>query len=55
MQLNFPLTLTEKLYAELIQATRECECSPKQFAAESLESVLASRRLSKEDRAYTND
>jgi len=45
MELNFSMTLTEELYAELIDGCQECQCSPKQFAAESLESVLASRRL----------
>lgn len=47
MQLSFSLTLSEELYAELIDGCQECACSPKQFAAESLESVLASRRLPK--------
>lgn len=45
MELNFSLTLPEEMYRELIEGCRECRCSPKQFAAESLESVLASRRL----------
>lgn len=43
--MDFTLVLNEQLYAELIDGCRECNCSPKQFAAESLESVLASRRL----------
>lgn len=30
---------------ELAQAARDCLCSPRQFALECLESVLASRRL----------
>lgn len=47
MTLDFTVTLTDELYRELIEATKECQCSPKQFAAESLESVLASRRLPK--------
>lgn len=47
MELNFSLTLTEELYRELIDGCRDCNCSPKQFAAESLESTLASRRLPK--------
>jgi hypothetical protein len=42
VELNFSLTLPDSLYAELIEG---CSCSPKQFAAESLESELASRRL----------
>jgi hypothetical protein len=45
VELNFSLTLPEEMYRELIESCRECQCSPKQFAAESLESVLASRRL----------
>lgn len=45
MILDFTLVLNEQLYAELLQGCRECKCSPKQFAAEALESVLASRRL----------
>jgi hypothetical protein len=34
-----------KLSLSLVDAARECQCSPKIFAAESLEIVLASRRL----------
>lgn len=49
MELNFSLKLTEALYRELIENCRESNCSPKQFAAESLESVLASRRLDRAD------
>jgi hypothetical protein len=45
VELNFSLTLPDELYRELIDGCRERSCSPKQFAAESLESVLASRRL----------
>ena len=45
MELNFSLTLPDSLYDELLEGCRVCKCSPKQFAAESLESVLASRRL----------
>jgi hypothetical protein len=45
VELNFSLTLPDELYRELINGCRERSCSPKQFAAESLESVLASRRL----------
>jgi hypothetical protein len=47
MELSFELELPDALYAELIEATRECKCTPRQFAIESLESVLASRRLPK--------
>ncbi len=45
MELIFSLTLPEELYRELIDSCRERSCSPKQFAAESLEIVLASSRL----------
>lgn len=45
MELNFSLTLPDELYRELIDSCRERSCSPKQFAAESLEIVLASSRL----------
>lgn len=45
MQLTFSVLLPDELYRELMEACRECECSPKRFAAESIESVLASRRL----------
>jgi hypothetical protein len=45
VELNFSLSLPDSLYEELIAGCQECSCSPKQFAAESLESVLASRRL----------
>jgi hypothetical protein len=44
-ELTFTLDLNEVMLAELVDAARECRCSPKIFAAESLESVLASRRL----------
>lgn len=47
MQLDFSLTLPEALYQELIADCRACEVSPKQYAAEALESVIASRRLPK--------
>ena len=49
MELSFSLRLPEELYRELIQNCRESGCSPKQFAAESLEAVLASRRLQRVD------
>jgi hypothetical protein len=45
VELNFSLTLPDELYRELIDSCRERSCSPKQFAAESLEIVLASSRL----------
>ncbi len=45
MTLDFALTLPDELYRELIEAAKDCQCSPKQFAEESLHSVLASRRL----------
>jgi hypothetical protein len=44
VELTISLTLPDELYNELIDGCRERRCSPKQFAAESLESVLASRR-----------
>jgi hypothetical protein len=47
MQLDFSLTLSEALYAQLIEDCQSCEVSPKQYAAEALESVIASRRLPK--------
>jgi hypothetical protein len=45
--LNFTLTLKEELYAELIAATQDCQCSPKEFAAQCVEVVLAGRRSEK--------
>jgi hypothetical protein len=45
VELNFSLTLPDELFRELIDGCRERSCSPKQFAAESLEILLASRRL----------
>jgi hypothetical protein len=45
VELTFSLMLPDELYRELIDSCRERSCSPKQFAAESVESVLASRRL----------
>ena len=47
MELTFSLKLPDALYRQLITACEECRCSPKQFAAECLESVLASRRMHK--------
>jgi enoyl-CoA hydratase/carnithine racemase len=45
MELNFSLTLSDALYHELIEACEGSRCSPTQFAAETLEGALASRRL----------
>jgi hypothetical protein len=45
VELNFSLTLPDALYHELIEACQGSNCSPKQFAAETLEGALASRRL----------
>ena len=41
------VTLPEEMLDELREAARERACSPNQFAIESLECVLASRRLPK--------
>ena len=41
------LTLADEMLAELNDAARECQCSPRQFAIDCVESVLASRRLPK--------
>lgn len=53
-RLDFSLTLNEQLYAELIDNCKASGCSPKQFAAESLESVLAGRRLDRADVALNS-
>jgi hypothetical protein len=45
MELTLALGLNDDLYRELLRACRECKCSPRQFAHEAVESVLASRRL----------
>ncbi len=45
MELTFSLNLPDALAQELEDAARQSHCTPKIFAAESLESVLASRRL----------
>lgn len=37
--------LADPLYQELIAAARECNISPKVFASQAVEVVLASRRL----------
>ncbi len=47
MKLDFSVILPEALYAQLIEDCQRCEVSPKQYAAEALESVIASRRLPK--------
>jgi hypothetical protein len=47
MQLTFSLSLPAALYAELIESCETCSCTPKEFAAQSLEAILASRRLPK--------
>jgi hypothetical protein len=49
MKLDFSLTLPDELYAQLIDDCRVCEILPKQYAAEALESAIASRRLPKVD------
>jgi hypothetical protein len=41
------LELGAEMMNELTDAARECQITPRQFALESLESVLASRRLPK--------
>ena len=45
MTLEISVTLPEELYQELIEAAREAQCSPKQFATECVEAALATRRL----------
>ena len=45
MEITVTFTLPELLANELKAACRECEMPINQFAAESVESVLASRRL----------
>jgi hypothetical protein len=47
MELTLTLELPDGLYQELLDAAVESRCTPKMFAAESVESVLASRRLPK--------
>ncbi len=39
------IRLSDVMSTELREACQACECSPLQFAAEALESVLAERRL----------
>ena len=43
--MELELTLADEMLAELHDAARECQCSPRQFAIDCVESVLASRRL----------
>lgn len=45
MELKFSLKLPTAMNLELLRACRESNCTPKQFAAEVIESALASRRL----------
>ena len=45
--MELELTLADEMLAELHDAARECQCSPRQFAIDCVESVLASRRLPK--------
>lgn len=44
-ELVFRATLPDDLHAELLRASRECECSPAVFVAEAIEATLASRIL----------
>jgi len=45
VQLDLSLDLPDPLYQELLEAAFECRVSPKIFAAECVESVIATRRL----------
>lgn len=45
MEFNFSVSLPDVMFQELLEAARESRCSPTIFAAQSVESVLASRRL----------
>lgn len=54
MKLSVHITLSQPMYEELRQAARDASakgegtgpvCTPEQFAAECVESILASRRL----------
>lgn len=45
MELTF--TLSQALFSELEEACKESRCSPRQFAGECVEAILASRRLPK--------
>lgn len=44
MELTFSLTLPDALYRELIENCQDASCSPKQFAGECIEAILAGRR-----------
>lgn len=41
------LTLAKEMFDEITLAARECNCSPRQFAIECVEAILAERRLPK--------
>ena len=45
MQLDLSLDLPDPLYQELLNAALECRVSPKIFASQAVEVVLAGRRL----------
>lgn len=45
MRVTLDLDLPAPLHAELEAAARECRVAPALFAAEAIESVIASRRL----------
>jgi hypothetical protein len=44
-RLSFEVELNESLHRELVERCQLCRCSPKQYAAESLEVTLAGIRL----------
>jgi hypothetical protein len=41
------LTLAREMFDEITLAARECNCTPRQFAIECVEAILAERRLPK--------
>jgi len=43
--MTFELALPDELINELTEAARDAQCTPREFACESVCSVLASRRL----------
>lgn len=45
MRITFDLDLPAPLHAELIEAARDARIHPELFAAECVESILASRKL----------
>lgn len=45
--MKIPLTLQPEMAAELEAAAQACGTSPRQFAIDAVESVLAERRLSR--------